>query len=67
MGYFTADELRLMDYYKRAAREAGGFVYPRDYPYLDREIAMFARQRGCTYDEAFLFAKTGKKFGRLAD
>ena len=54
--------------YKRAWYQANrGFVNPRDYPELNREVQAYAIRNHCSYDEAYIFAKTGKKMGRLAD
>ena len=63
---FGSSDTRLIDAYERAYREANrGFVDPRRYPYLDRELATYAKENDCTYEEAFIFAKTGKKTGSL--
>ena len=54
--------------YKRAWYEANrGFVNPRDYPELNRAVQAYAIRNHCSYDEAYIFAKTGKKMGRLAE
>ena len=54
--------------YKRAWYQANrGFVNPRDYPELNRAVQAYAIRNHCSYDEAYIFAKTGKKMGRLAD
>ena len=54
--------------YKRAWLNADrGFVNPRDYPELNRAVQAYAIRNNCSYDEAFIFAKTGKKMGRLSD
>ena len=54
--------------YKRAWYQANrGFVNPRDYPELNREVQAYAIRNHCSYDEAYIFAKTVKKMGRLAD
>ena len=64
----SVDDTKLQAFYHRAWLEADrGFVDPRKYPYLDRAIFIYAREHECTYDEALIFAKTGKKMGRLAD
>ena len=70
MGLFDiligSSDTRLVDAYERAYREANrGYVDPRRYPYLDRELATYAKENACTYEEAFIFAKTGKKTGSL--
>lgn len=62
MGLFDYDEERIKELYHRAWLEANrGFVDPRKYPYLDKALYMFARENGCSYDEALILAKTGKK------
>ena len=68
MGLFDIDDDKLQAFYHRAWLEANrGFVDPRKYPYLDKAIIQYARENGCTYDEALILAKTGKKmFQRLA-
>lgn len=54
------DKLRAL--YHRAEIEAGlKWVDPRKYPYLDQAIIQYVRTYGCTYDQALLLAKTGKK------
>ena len=64
----SVDDTKLQAFYHRALLEADrGFVDPRKYPYLDRAIFIYAKEHECTYDEALIFAKTGKKMGRLAD
>ena len=72
MGLFeeilSVDDTKLQAFYHRAWLEANrGYVDPRKYPYLDRAIYIYAREHDCSYDDAYLFAKTGKKLGRLAD
>ena len=67
MGFFDINEDRLQVLYKRAWYDCGrGLVDPRKYPELDRALTRFAREKNCSYDEAYLLAKTGKKYGRLA-
>ncbi len=64
----SVDDTKLQAFYHRAWLEADrGYVDPRKYPYLDRAIFIYAREHECTYDEALIFAKTGKKLGRLAN
>lgn len=68
MGIFDVDDDKLKALYHRAWVESGrGFVYPRKYPYLDKALLLYAKEHHCSYDEALIFAKTGKKTGRLAD
>ena len=31
------------------------------YPELDHALTQFARENNCTYDEAYILAKTGKR------
>ena len=58
---FDVDE-ELQGFYHRAWLEANrGFVDPRKYPYLHKAIYMYAREHGCTYDDALILAKTGKR------
>lgn len=67
MGLFDVDEGKLQAFYHRAWLEADrGFVDPRKFPYLDKAIMMYARENGCSYDDALILAKTGKKTGRLS-
>ena len=64
---FEISDERLKAFYHRAWLEANrGFVDPRKYPYLDKAIYLYAREHECSYDDAFIFAKTGKKMGKLA-
>jgi len=67
MGLFDIDDDKLQAFYHRAWLECNrGFVDPRKYPYLDRAIIQYARENDCSYDDALILAKTGKKMGRLA-
>ena len=68
MGLFDVDDDRLKGFYHRAWLEADrGYVDTRKYPYLDKALYLYAKEHNCSYDEALLFAKTGKKMGKLAD
>ena len=67
MGLFDIDDDKLKALYHRAELEANrGFINTRDYPYLDKALFVYSREHDCSYDEALIFAKTGKKMGRLA-
>ena len=67
MGLFDVTDEKLQAFYHRAWLEANrGYVDPRRYPYLDKAIFVYAREHGCSYDEAWIFAKTGKRLGRLS-
>ena len=67
MGILDYDEERIKGLYHRAWLEAGrGLVDTRKYPYLDKALYMFARENDCSYDDALILAKTGKRTGRLA-
>lgn len=62
MGIFDVNEEKLQAFYHRAWHEANmGFVDPRKYPYLDRALMQYARENHCSYDQAFILAKTGKR------
>ena len=66
MGMFVIDEEKLKAFYHRAWLEADrGFVDTRKYLYLDRALIQFAKENRCSYDEALVLAKTGKRIGRL--
>ena len=66
MGMFDIDEAKLRALYHRAELEANrGYVETRKYPYLDKALMIFAQQNGCSYDDALVFAKTGKRLGGL--
>ena len=68
MGLFDIDDEKLKAFYHRAELEANrGFFNTRDYPYLDKALYIYAKEHNCSYDEALIFAKTGKKMGRLAN
>lgn len=63
----SVDDTKLQAYYHRAWLEANrGFVDPRKYEYLDNSIFLYAKEHDCSYDDALVFAKTGKKTGKLA-
>ena len=65
---FEVTDERLQALYHRAWLEANrGFVDTRKYPYLDKAIYIYAREHNCSYDDALIFAKTGKKMGKLAE
>ena len=67
MGLFDVTDEKLKALYHRAWLEADrGFVEKRKYQYLDKAIFIYAKEHGCSYDEALIFAKTGQKMGRLA-
>lgn len=67
MGLFDVDEDKIKALYHRAWLECNrGFVDPRKYPYLDKALFMFARENNCSYDEALILAKTGKRLRRLS-
>ena len=62
MGLFDVDEEKLKALYHRAWLECDrSFVESRKYPYLDKALIQFARENNCTYDEAYIMAKTGKR------
>ncbi len=68
MGLFDVTDEKLQAFYHRAWLECDrGFVDPRKYPYLDKALFVYAKEHNCTYDEALILAKTGKKMGRLAE
>lgn len=58
MGFFDVDEQKLKGLYHRAWLEAGrGFVNPRKYEYLNHALLQYAREHGCSYDQALMIAK----------
>ena len=62
MGIFDIDEDRIKALYKKASYECDrGFVNSRDFPELDDALIQFATENDCTYDEAYILAKTGEK------
>lgn len=62
MSFFEVDDQKLQALYHRAWHEAHmGFVDPRRYPYLNRALMVYAREHNCSYDEALVIAKTGRK------
>ena len=64
MGIFEIDDSKLQALYYRAWVESGRtHVNPRAYPYLNRALIQYARENGCSYDQALILAKTGKKLG----
>lgn len=66
MGLFDVTDDKLQNFYHRAELEANrGYVDTRKYPYLDKAIYTYAQEHDCSYDDALIFAKTGKKTGRL--
>ena len=55
-----ASKERIQAMYHRAYVEAkGGFVDPRKYPYLDRELRLYAKENNCSYDDAVRISKQG--------
>ena len=68
MGIFDVDEKKLRALYHRAWLECGwGFVYSRKFDYLDHALTQFAIENHCSYDEAYILAKTGKRTGQLVN
>ena len=66
MGLFDVDEEKLQGLYHRAWLENNrGFVEPHKQPYLDKAIIQYAKENDCSYDDAYILAKTGKRTGRL--
>lgn len=64
MGRLDPTENRIQGLYERARNEsAGGFVDPHKYSYLDFELRRYAKENNCSYSEALIIAKTGKKNG----
>ena len=64
----SVNDNQLRDYFHRAWLEANrGYVDPRKYPYLDKAIYVYARDHDCSYDDAYLFAKTGVKMVGLVN
>lgn len=62
MGLFEIDETKICALYHKAFVESGmEHVDPRRYPYLDKALAAYAWQNGCSYEQALIIAKTGKK------
>ncbi len=65
---FEVTDERLQALYHKAWLDVNrGFVDPREHPDLDCVIIAYAREHDCSYDDALIFAKTGKKMGRLAE
>lgn len=66
MGIFDVNDEKLQILYHSAWLECNrGFVDPRKYPYLDKALLQYARENKCTYDDALILAKTGKRTGSL--
>ena len=62
LGLLDVNKDRLMALYKRAWYESNrGYVDPSKFPQLDSALYQFARENNCTYDEAFILAKTGQQ------
>jgi len=68
MGLFEITDEKLQMFYHKAWLAANrGYVDPKRYPDLDRALYIYAEEHGCSYNEALVFAKTGKKTGRLEE
>ena len=68
MGLFDITDDRLKDLYHEAELDTNrGFVDTRNHSELDRALFDYAKEHNCSYDDALIFAKTGKKMGGLAD
>ncbi len=62
MGLFDMDEQKIQALYHRAWVESGrGFVDPRKYPYLNKALIQYARENHCSFDEAWMLAKNGRR------
>lgn len=58
VGLFDVNDEKLQALYHRAWVESGmGFVDPRKYDYLNRALMQYARENGCSYDQALVIAK----------
>ncbi len=65
---FKVTDERLLALYNRAwLEDMRETLDTRKYPELDKAISTYARERNCGYNDALVFAKTGKKTGRLAE
>ena len=67
MELFDIDEKKQVLYHRAIVELGYGFVDPRKYSYLDRALFVFAGNHHCSYDEALILAKIGKRTGRLAN
>lgn len=67
MSSFYEDEVLKGEYKKAFYRSANGYVDPKRDIDLDRAIRGYIFSNKCTYDEAFIFAKAGRKMGSLKD
>ena len=68
MGLFEITDEKLQMFYHKAWLAANrGYVDPKRYPDLDRALYIYAEEHDCSYNEALIFAKTGKKMGRLEE
>ena len=68
MGFFEITDDILKGLYREAEHSSDRvFINTRDYPDLDRALIYYAKEHNCSYDDALIFAKTGKKMGKLAD
>ena len=62
LGLFDNTYEKLQMFYHKAWLQANrGYVDPKKYPDLDKALFIYAKEHGCSYDEALLFAKTGNK------
>ena len=67
---FEVTDERLQALYHRAWLDCNrGFVNSRKYPELDKAIFIYAREHNCSYDEALILQRPGRRWGgwRTAD
>lgn len=62
MGLFDMSDNKIKALNHRAEVESNrGFVDPKKHEYLHRAASQYARENNCSYNDAMVFAKTGKK------
>ena len=62
MGLFNMDDDNLKMTYEKSILDAGGDAFKADRdPDVEQAVCMYAEQHGCSYDDAWMVATTGKR------
>ena len=63
MDKITKEQIHAL-YFNEIAKQGTTNVNTRRNPLLNEALARYAKENGCTYDEALLEARTGRNIGK---